>query len=101
VIKPGRLPRNVSPPLILAFVCLCRLLAQPGAVRAEFEVASIRPPNPAGDRGTNMSTNGGTLRMHNATLKFCLIAAYGIQESLIEGGRFGRHALHADGQESV
>jgi uncharacterized protein (TIGR03435 family) len=33
-----------------------------------------------------MSTNGGTLIMHNATLKFCIIAAYGVQESLIEGG---------------
>lgn len=49
-------------------------------------MASIRTPNPAGDRGTNMSTNGGTLRMHNATLKFCIVAAYGVQESLIEGG---------------
>jgi uncharacterized protein (TIGR03435 family) len=24
--------------------------------------------------------------MHNATLKFCIIAAYGVQDSLIEGG---------------
>jgi len=71
---------------LLAFACLSLLLAQSARVRAEFDVASIRPPDPAGDRGTNMSTNGGTLRMHNATLKFCIIAAYGVQESLIEGG---------------
>jgi len=54
--------------------------------RLEFEVASIKPPNPTGDRGTNMSTDGGTLRMHNASLKFCILVAYGVQNYLIEGG---------------
>ncbi len=82
-IKPSWYPISG---ILLAFVCLLRLLGQSAAVRAEFDVASIRPPNLSGDRGTNMSTNGGTLRMHNATLKFCIIAAYGVQESLIEGG---------------
>jgi uncharacterized protein (TIGR03435 family) len=33
-----------------------------------------------------MSTNGGTVVMHNATLRFCIITAYGVQDSLIEGG---------------
>jgi uncharacterized protein (TIGR03435 family) len=33
-----------------------------------------------------MNTEGGTLRMHNATLKFCIIAAYGVPDYLIEGG---------------
>jgi uncharacterized protein (TIGR03435 family) len=64
---------------VLALAALVR--AQP-----EFDVASIKPPNPAGDRGTNMSTDGGTLKMHNATLRFCVAIAYGAQDSLIEGG---------------
>jgi len=59
--------------------------AQP-ATRLEFEVASIKPPNPTGDRGTNMSTDGGTLKMHNASLKFCILVAYGVQNYLTEGG---------------
>lgn len=54
--------------------------------RVEFEVASIKPPNPKGDRGMNMNVEGGTLRMHNATLKFCIMSAYAVQDSLIEGG---------------
>jgi uncharacterized protein (TIGR03435 family) len=54
--------------------------------RVEFEVASIKPPNPKGDRGMNMNVEGDTLRMHNATLKFCIITAYAVQDSLIEGG---------------
>jgi uncharacterized protein (TIGR03435 family) len=61
--------------------------AQPQAVdRPEFDVASIKPPNPAGDRGTNMSTDGGTLKMHNAILRFCIVIAYGVQDYLIKDG---------------
>jgi uncharacterized protein (TIGR03435 family) len=85
-------PTAVAKAILVGFVVLgparvAPILAEPqAATRLEFEVASIRPPNPTGDRGTNMSTDGGTLRMHNATLKFCIVAAYGVQESLIEGG---------------
>ena len=71
---------------LLVFVWVFPGLPQSSTVRAEFDVASIRPPNPNGDHGTNMSSNGGTLMMHNATLKFCINMAYGVQESLIEGG---------------
>ena len=64
--------------LVLALAALAR--AQPQAAdRLEFDVASIKPPNPAGDRGTNISTDGGTLKMHNATLRFCIAIAYGVQ----------------------
>jgi uncharacterized protein (TIGR03435 family) len=68
---------------VVAFAVLMTLVR----IQAQsFDVASIKPPNPRRDRGTNMSTDGGTLRMHNATLKFCIMAAYGVQENQIEGG---------------
>jgi uncharacterized protein (TIGR03435 family) len=51
-----------------------------------FEVASIKTPNPTGDRGTNISTSNGMLKVHNATLRFCIMAAFGIQDYLIQGG---------------
>jgi uncharacterized protein (TIGR03435 family) len=73
----------------LVFMLVRTLQAQAQAhpmTRLEFEVASIKPPSPTGDRGTNMSTDGGTLKMHNASLKFCILVAYGVQNYLIEGG---------------
>ena len=63
-----------------AWMTLAQMQAQ------SFDVASIKPPNPNGDRGMNMSTEGGTVRMHNATLRFCIMTAYGVQDYLIEGG---------------
>lgn len=71
---------------VLALTCGATVVGQNPPARPEFEVASIRPPSPSGDRGTNMSTTGGTLRLHNATLKFCIVVAYNVQESLIDGG---------------
>ena len=87
LIRSRLLTAALACPFTLVFVRApyVRAQSQP-ASRLEFEVASIKPPNPTGDRGTNMSTDGGTLRMHNATLKFCIIAAYGVQDYLIEGG---------------
>jgi uncharacterized protein (TIGR03435 family) len=84
--ESSQFPRSAMLPPLLVFVCVSPALLQSATARGEFDVASIRKPNPSGDRGTNMSTNGGTLIMHNATLQFCIIAAYGVQESLIEGG---------------
>jgi len=73
--------------IVVSSLCVGLVGAQSQpTTRPEFDVASIKPPNPTGDRGTNMSTEGGTLRMHNATLRFCIMAAYSVQDYLIEGG---------------
>lgn len=84
--ESSRLPVSGTLATLLVFVCASPVVPQWAPVRAEFDVASIRRPNPSGDRGTNMSSNGGTVMLHNATLKFCIVAAYGVQEQLIEGG---------------
>lgn len=80
------LMRGVVLSPLLALLWLPGAAAQTPAGRPQFEVATIRRPSPSGDRGTNMSTKGSEIRLHNATLKFCIIAAYGVQEPLIEGG---------------
>jgi uncharacterized protein (TIGR03435 family) len=74
--------------MIAAVLSAASLVVVPiaGQKRLEFEVASIKAPNPTGDRGMNMSTEGDTLRMHNATLRFCVLVAYGVQDYEIDGG---------------
>lgn len=52
----------------------------------EFEVATVKPAPSTGDRGTNINTSGDTITLHNATLKFCIQAAYSVPADRVFGG---------------
>jgi uncharacterized protein (TIGR03435 family) len=69
----------------LGFTALasCVLLAQPAAPLA-FDVASVKP-NQTGESSTHIGHNGGTLTVTNATLKYCILRAYGVADAQVSG----------------
>src|SRR5579871_1667514 len=72
--------RNLALTIILSAAAAC-------AQTAKFEVASIKPSDPA--QGTDSSGNHsgqGRLVMNNVTLKRCIMGAYGISPNIIFGG---------------
>jgi len=68
----------------LAIFALCRAFGQPSTAPA-FEVASIKPSQPD-QPGMGMSTARGRLLLRNVTLKFCIEAAYKLQDFQLSGG---------------
>ena len=58
---------------------------QQPAVRAEFEVVSVKPGDPADPASSGRTTPGG-LEMRNATLKTLVRGAYRLNEYQLEGG---------------
>jgi uncharacterized protein (TIGR03435 family) len=69
----------------LGFAALasCVLLAQETATLA-FDVASVKP-NRTGEGNTHVGHNGGTLTVTNATLKYCILRAYGVADAQVSG----------------
>jgi uncharacterized protein (TIGR03435 family) len=81
------------------------VLGQP--VEPAFEVASIKPADPAAN-GSSTRTSQGRLTMTNVTLKRCIQIAYRIQEYQVSGGpnwldtaRFDIVAKAADSDEKL
>jgi uncharacterized protein (TIGR03435 family) len=74
---------SALPSLGFAAFAACVLLAQDAAPLA-FDVASVKP-NRTGDSGTHIGHNGGTLTITNATLKYCILRAYGVADSQVSG----------------
>jgi uncharacterized protein (TIGR03435 family) len=67
----------------LPILFACTLLAQ----SPHFEVASIKPTNPAGDLSVSgIETKRGLLRANNVTLKRCILGAYGVRPHQVVGG---------------
>jgi uncharacterized protein (TIGR03435 family) len=64
----------------------CALVFVAGLLQAaSFDAASIKPSNaPPGSSG--MTTNNGSLRAYNLTLRRCIALTYGIPEDQIIGG---------------
>jgi uncharacterized protein (TIGR03435 family) len=58
-------------------------LAQDAAPLA-FDVASVKP-NRTGESSTHIGHVGGTLTVTNATLKYCILRAYGIADAQVSG----------------
>jgi uncharacterized protein (TIGR03435 family) len=67
----------------LAALASCALLAQDAAPLV-FDAASVKP-NQTRESHTHIGHNGGTLTMTNATLKYCILRAYGVAEAQISG----------------
>ena len=61
------------------------VLGQVSASSPVFEVASVKPADPAAS-GSRTNTNQGTLAMTNVTLKQCILLAYHIQGYQLSGG---------------
>jgi uncharacterized protein (TIGR03435 family) len=77
------------------------------SVEPAFEVASIKPADPAAN-GSSTRTSQGRLTMTNVTLKRCIQIAYRIQEYQVSGGpnwldtaRFDIVAKAADSDEKL
>jgi uncharacterized protein (TIGR03435 family) len=66
----------------IALAC-CALFAQDAAPLA-FDVASVKP-NRTGGSGTHIDHVGGTLTIINATLKHCIMLAYGMGDAQVSG----------------
>jgi len=67
-----------------ALLSLAKAPAQPSQA---FEVAAIRPDLVGAGAGTGFDLNGtGRLRITNATMKFLVQSAYGMQSDQISGG---------------
>jgi uncharacterized protein (TIGR03435 family) len=62
--------------LITAFACV--------AMCQEFEVASVKP-NTSGERGSHMNSDGGRIRITNASMRGLITTAYGVREYQVEG----------------
>jgi uncharacterized protein (TIGR03435 family) len=62
--------------LTTAFACV--------AMSQEFEVASVKP-NTSGERGAHMNSNGGRIRITNASMRALITTAYGVREYQVEG----------------
>src|SRR5689334_1388260 len=60
-----------------------------------FEVASIKPSQPT-EPGTHMSSGNNRLMLYNATLKYCVQTAYGLQDFQLSGGPKWLDADHFD-----
>jgi len=68
----------------LAFaLASCALLAQDTAPLT-FDVASVKP-NRSGENSTHIGHSGGTLTVTNATLKYCILRAYGVADAQVSG----------------
>jgi uncharacterized protein (TIGR03435 family) len=69
----------------LGFAALasCVLLSQDVSPLA-FDVASVKP-NRTGESSTHIGHDGGTLTVTNATLKYCILRAYGIGDAQVSG----------------
>lgn len=65
---------------------LVMLAAVAAAQAPAFEAATVKPAPLTGDRGTNINTTADTITLHNATLKFCIQAAYSIPADRVFGG---------------
>jgi uncharacterized protein (TIGR03435 family) len=66
-----------------AALASCALLAQDAEPPA-FDVASVKP-NRTGNSNTHIGHDGGTLTMTNATLKYCILRAYGVADAQVSG----------------
>jgi uncharacterized protein (TIGR03435 family) len=69
--------------LVFASLASFVLLAQDAAPLA-FDVASVKP-NRTGEGSTHIGHSGGTLTMTNATLKYCILRAYGVADAQVSG----------------
>jgi uncharacterized protein (TIGR03435 family) len=56
-----------------------------GQTSPAFEVASIKPADPAAT-GSSTNTSQGRLRMTNVSLKRCILLAYNVQDYQVSGG---------------
>jgi hypothetical protein len=71
---------------ILALVLASAARGQTPAARPAFEVADIRPANPANPRpGKERMLPGGRIELPGASVKVLITAAYGTHESAIVG----------------
>jgi uncharacterized protein (TIGR03435 family) len=75
--------KHALPSLAFAALASCALLAQDADTPA-FDVASVKP-NPSGANSTHISHTGGTLTVTNATLKYCILRAYGVADAQVSG----------------
>jgi len=69
----------------LLFFTSLSVLGQVSASSPVFEVASVKPADPAA-RGSRTNANQGRLTMDNVTLKQCILMAYHIQGHQLSGG---------------
>jgi len=69
----------------LLFVLSCAVWGQNAAAPASFEVASIKPADPAAS-GSRTRGSPGRLTMSNMTLRQCILNAYRVQDYQLSGG---------------
>src|SRR5215469_3134548 len=69
----------------LLFFTSSSVFGQVSASSPIFEVASVKPADPAAS-GSRTNTNQGRLTMDNVTLKQCILMAYHIQGYQLSGG---------------
>ena len=74
---------RIFPALIFALLAAGALRAQASAPLV-FEAASVKV-NQTGDESTHIGHTGGTLTITNATLKYCILRAYGIADAQVSG----------------
>lgn len=79
----------------LAALVATHLLAQP-ADKLVFEVASIKPSDPAGQGSALLVTPGGGLNGRNLALKTLIQRAYGLLDFQVSGGPAWIHSEHYD-----
>jgi uncharacterized protein (TIGR03435 family) len=68
---------------------LCAVAAVSMCLKAQqqppvFDVASVKP-NHSGDGTTHIGHEGATLTMTNATLRYCILRAYGVADAQVSG----------------
>jgi bla regulator protein blaR1 len=73
-------------PAAFAPLFLATLVRAQSADDGEFEVASVKPGDPAGNQVMMRFTPGGGVRLVNATLKAMITLAYGVQPAQVAGG---------------
>ena len=70
--------------LAVATLFLTAIAAAQNAEPLAFDVASVKP-NHSGESGTHIGHDGGTLTINNATLKYCILRAYGVADAQVSG----------------
>jgi uncharacterized protein (TIGR03435 family) len=73
-------------PIACLLVCMAGIIHGQTAAAPRFEVASIRPANPAPGFSSGIKTGHGRLTADNVTLKRCIIGAYGVGPNQVVGG---------------